>query len=442
MTCRVENSITYKQTYNAENRISNIMKMNGDCVTGTITESWSFSYDGDGNRTGQVYTNIGTGSTLTTLYFMGGAYETTVETSVVKKYYAIAGMTVAMNDGSSLKYLLTDHLGSVVAITDASGSVLSQQRYLPFGQVRTDVGNITQTDFGYTGQRSLGMGLMDYHARLYDSYLNRWTQPDSIVPDPANPQSLDRYSYVNNDPTGLTDPTGHRNCDEDGYGCPDTGGGSYAAWKTYIRAGIDVQNANGLRSRGAVYELVPLLAKIPGYRGNTNPYYTGIGPAKVTDAQMETALGDPINNGHNGYGLGMRKVSCSISCPAGAADQANQDIAEVAMGRRIALRTKSCLINGCSATDIFLTAALAENELINPKEMDTLINGKLFQPRPTSGPVTLQWEKWLTSPGGDPNDLQKNLELIKSFETNVLQQNVPEGVDWDYINGLLGVHQP
>jgi hypothetical protein len=92
------------------------MKMSGDCATGTITESWSFSYDGDGTRTGQVYTNIGTGSTLTTLYFMGGAYETTVETGTEKKYYSIAGQTIAMNDGTGMKYLLTDHLGSVVAI--------------------------------------------------------------------------------------------------------------------------------------------------------------------------------------------------------------------------------------------------------------------------------------------------------------------------------------
>jgi hypothetical protein len=36
---------------------------------------------------GAGYTNIGTGSTLTTLYFMGGAFETTIETSTVKKYY-------------------------------------------------------------------------------------------------------------------------------------------------------------------------------------------------------------------------------------------------------------------------------------------------------------------------------------------------------------------
>jgi len=37
---------------------------------------------------------------------------------------------------------------------DASGNLLSEQRYLPFGGVRDDVGTITQTDFGYTSQRA------------------------------------------------------------------------------------------------------------------------------------------------------------------------------------------------------------------------------------------------------------------------------------------------
>ncbi len=38
----------------------------------------------------------------------------------------------------------------VVAITDDSGNLLTEQRYLPFGQVREDVGKFSQTDFGYT----------------------------------------------------------------------------------------------------------------------------------------------------------------------------------------------------------------------------------------------------------------------------------------------------
>ena len=55
---------------------------------------------------------------------------------------------------------------------DAGGNLLSEQRYLPFGGLRTlpgSVGAISQTDFGYTGQRVLDQtGLMDYKARFYD----------------------------------------------------------------------------------------------------------------------------------------------------------------------------------------------------------------------------------------------------------------------------------
>jgi RHS repeat-associated protein len=143
-----------------------------------------------------------------TANFMGGAYEVTGST--IRKYYSFAGMMVAMRDSTGLKFLLTDHLGSMVAITDVSGSLISEQRYLPFGQVREDVGTITATDFGYTGQRSLPeMGLMDYRARFYDPLLMRFIQPDSIVPNLANPQIFNRFSYVGNSPITFSDPTGH-----------------------------------------------------------------------------------------------------------------------------------------------------------------------------------------------------------------------------------------
>ena len=83
--------------------------------------------------------------------------------------------------GGGLQYFLTDHLDSVVAVANASGGLVSQQRYMPFGEVRTDVGTITQTDFGYTGQRNLDaqgnsfqLGLMDYKARFYYPYLHHF----------------------------------------------------------------------------------------------------------------------------------------------------------------------------------------------------------------------------------------------------------------------------
>lgn len=69
---------------------------------------------------------------------------------------------------------------------------------------------ITQTDFGYTGRRNItGMGLMDYRARFYDSTLMRFIQPDTIIPNPADAQGWNGYSYVSNNPLLFVDPTGH-----------------------------------------------------------------------------------------------------------------------------------------------------------------------------------------------------------------------------------------
>ena len=46
-------------------------------------------------------------------------------------------------------------------------------------------------------------------------YINHFIQPDTIIPNPANPQSWNRYSYVQNNPIRFNDPTGHRCAPED-----------------------------------------------------------------------------------------------------------------------------------------------------------------------------------------------------------------------------------
>ena len=110
----------------------------------------------------------------------------------------------------SLNYFLTDHLGSTLAVLDDSGEVLSEQRYMPFGQVRTDVGTIAETDFGFTFQRALPeTGLMDYQARFFAPRIGSFIQPDTIIPGLDDPQNWNRYSYVRNSPIVHSDPTGH-----------------------------------------------------------------------------------------------------------------------------------------------------------------------------------------------------------------------------------------
>jgi RHS repeat-associated protein len=269
MTCRVEAGKTYVQTYNVENRMSGVEYVTGTCSEpGTTTADWAFTYDGDGSRVKQVYTD-GT-STLTTYYFFGGSYEVQDNgtSTITRVYYAFAGMTVALrtiiDSNSTLVYFLTDHLGSIVAVTDAGGNLVSEQRYLPFGQVRTDIHTTDllgdHTDIAFTGQRNLDaqgatftIGLMDYKARFYDPYLKRMAQPDSIVPD-GNPQSLNKYSYVINSPINLSDPSGHTGV------CPGTitptddglcGGGvdyGYSEWAMKVLSNLKAAGPVGVHT--------------------------------------------------------------------------------------------------------------------------------------------------------------------------------------------------
>jgi RHS repeat-associated protein len=74
--------------------------------------------------------------------------------------------------------------------------------------VRPGPNNALPTGYTYTGQLDSGLGLMYYAARFYDGALGRFISPDTIVPEPGNPQALNRYSYVLNNPLRYTDPTG------------------------------------------------------------------------------------------------------------------------------------------------------------------------------------------------------------------------------------------
>ncbi|MCP4529095.1 MAG: RHS repeat-associated core domain-containing protein [Aestuariibacter sp.] len=87
----------------------------------------------------------------------------------------------------------------------------SRTLYYPYGEERWSAsGGTLTTDYGFTGQRKeRGIGLYDYNARFYDPALGRFVSADTIVPDPGNPQSFNRYSYVRNNPLNYVDPSGH-----------------------------------------------------------------------------------------------------------------------------------------------------------------------------------------------------------------------------------------
>ena len=179
----------------AENRLTQ--------VTGGKTAS--YTYDGDG----VLVKAVDSSNNITTVV-VGPHYE--VRNTTVRKYYYAGNVRVAMRDNGTLYWLLTDHLGSTSLTLDSSGNRLdpnAELRYKPYGDTRYNGGG-QKTNYRFTGQRwDQGHGLYWYNSRWFDPLVGRFMQADSIVPDPGNPQALNRYSYVRNNPLKYTDPTGH-----------------------------------------------------------------------------------------------------------------------------------------------------------------------------------------------------------------------------------------
>ena len=80
---------------------------------------------------------------------------------------------------------------------------------MPYGLERYESGSLN-TAYRFTGQRiEDNTDLYYYGSRWYDPAVGRFIQADTIVPEPANLGSLNRYSYVLNNPLRYTDPSGH-----------------------------------------------------------------------------------------------------------------------------------------------------------------------------------------------------------------------------------------
>ncbi len=144
---------------------------------------------------------------MTTVY-IGNHFEWTGSAATMVKYYYAGGQRVAMRKGTgAVTYLFGDHLGSTSITTNSNGTLATEQRYYPWGGTRY---GSSPTAFQYTGQRNDSyIKLYSMGARMYDPELGRFISPDSIVPDFGDPQSLNRYSYVVNNPLKYRDPTGH-----------------------------------------------------------------------------------------------------------------------------------------------------------------------------------------------------------------------------------------
>ncbi len=127
------------------------------------------------------------------------------------------------SDNTETFYFVENHLGSINLVLDDEGNVVERRDYLSYGieRVSESGSNSTETEADFTGQKlDEETNLHYYNARYYDGELGRFVSVDPLVLDEAvmtekdllsilsNPQALNYYAYVLNNPVLYIDPFG------------------------------------------------------------------------------------------------------------------------------------------------------------------------------------------------------------------------------------------
>jgi RHS repeat-associated protein len=216
-------------TYNTLNKAQKITDK-----IGTNYYEEKFVYDGNQDRAySQQSQGAPTPGTIVRKRWYMGDFEIDQKLTGTAKTYQLhyitsdAGLVgIVVEESGSYKYYAayTDHLGSIVTLTDDAATVVAKQSYDPWGRERNPdtwgymptvtAGGGTPTPpewlyRGYTGHEMLPeYGLINMNGRMYDPMNGRMMRPDNYVQDPSNSQSYNRYSYCWNNPLKYTDPTG------------------------------------------------------------------------------------------------------------------------------------------------------------------------------------------------------------------------------------------
>jgi RHS repeat-associated protein len=190
---------------------------------GNIPLELSYTYGSDYERIKSISKQ--NGNIMNTRYYFGN-YEKDISGASTKHLHYIssaaglAAIVVREGGNDTYHYTYTDHLGSIVTLTNNAGTVLAEQNFDAWGRRRNPAtwvplpptvatglpGWLTR---GYTGHEHLdNFGLINMNGRMYDPVVGRMLSPDNEVPDASSTQGYNRYTYAMNNPLSFTDPDG------------------------------------------------------------------------------------------------------------------------------------------------------------------------------------------------------------------------------------------
>jgi RHS repeat-associated protein len=220
-------------------------------TTSGVLGSQTYRYDGMGRRV--QTTDPGASNPPQSYYFYSRAgqilYAYEARTNTARSYIYLNGSQIATrampsSGVATVRYQMTDALGSPVASTDPSGSSIQRSSYNPWGESTPAVDGT-----GYTGHVMDGnTGLTYMQQRYYDPTIGRFTAEDPLPTDPQLGANFNEYWYANNNPYRFKDKDGRQPgniCDSGATGCETVFGGLGKREEKYVVGqlrdrGIDV----------------------------------------------------------------------------------------------------------------------------------------------------------------------------------------------------------
>lgn len=191
--------------YNSANKLVEIRK--GSEKGALLAE---YIYDYTGQRVKKFEKATGEKKGKKTTYYVGKHFVKQIGGDQLGEntYYFGNGQRIARIDSNGkILFIHSDHLGSYNVMTDKYSKLIERTQYYPFGDIRD--GNEYER-YSFTGKEMDNSEYYYFEARYYNSEFRHFTQADTIVPHIYNPQSLNRYAYVKNNPTIHIDKDGHK----------------------------------------------------------------------------------------------------------------------------------------------------------------------------------------------------------------------------------------
>jgi RHS repeat-associated protein len=235
----------WQYVYDAENRIVEVKTLAGATIA-------TYSYDWRGVRIKKV-----TGESTTRYVFSGLKALAEYTNGALTREYIYHGDRFLGEWASQTVHMLYGDQISPRLSADSIGTQKGEQGHFPFGETWYESGYVTKWKFTYH-ERDAESGLDYATFRYYSSRLGRFMTPDPLAGNIFNPQRLNRYAYVLNDPVNLTDPYGLECTGPGGIilPCPDVtsitvNGSTYSSLGAFfegiISAKLRPRNVDGVR---------------------------------------------------------------------------------------------------------------------------------------------------------------------------------------------------